>query len=173
MLDNKAQAKRRVLMLNALTTFAQDYTTTYAPTYTTDSNSGFSPVILIFYLLIWAICGFLLMKIFIKAKAEPTWAAYVPIYNNLKMLQIVGRPWWWILLLMIPLVNIVFGILVLNDLSKSFGHGVGFTLLLIFLPLVGLIILAFNEDKYVGPAGLGHDSVGGPTAPSGPITPAA
>jgi hypothetical protein len=49
-------------------------------------------------------------------------------------------------------VNIIFLIIVLNDLSKSFGHGVGFTLGLIFLGFIFLPVLAFGGSKYVGPA---------------------
>ncbi|GAC1455988.1 MAG: hypothetical protein PVSMB4_16340 [Ktedonobacterales bacterium] len=89
----------------------------------------------------------------VYAKAgKPGWAAIIPIYNTIVLLQIAGRPVWWFLLLLIPLVNIVFLIIVLNDLSKSFGHGVGFTLGLIFLGFIFLPVLAFGGSKYVGPA---------------------
>lgn len=90
-------------------------------------------------------------KIFTKA-GRPGWAAIIPIYNTIVQLQIVGRPVWWIVLLFIPLVNIVFAIIMLNDLSKSFGRGVGTTLLLLFLPFIGFPMLGFGSAKYVGPA---------------------
>ena len=41
----------------------------------------------------------------------------------------------------------------LNDLSKSFGHGVGFTLGLLFLSLIFVYILAFGSSTYRGPGG--------------------
>jgi hypothetical protein len=69
------------------------------------------------------------------------------------LLQIAGRPVWWIILFLIPIVNIVIAIMVTNDLSKAFGHGVGFTLGLIFLAEIFLPILAFGGSKYVGPGG--------------------
>ena len=52
-----------------------------------------------------------------------------------------------------PLVNLIILIIVYNDLSKSFGHGVGFTLGLIFLSLIFYYILAFGSSRYLGPAG--------------------
>ena len=63
-------------------------------------------------------------KVFTKA-GEAGWKSIIPIYNVIVLLKIVGRPWWWLLLMLIPLVNIVVLIVVMNDLSKSFGHGVG------------------------------------------------
>jgi hypothetical protein len=45
-------------------------------------------------------------KVFIKA-GRPGWAAIVPIYNLIVLLQVAGKPVWWVLLLLIPLVNIV------------------------------------------------------------------
>lgn len=89
--------------------------------------------------------------IFSKA-GKPGWAAIIPIYNVIVLLQIVGRPVWWIVLLLIPVVNIVVLCILYNDLSKSFGHGVGYTLGLIFLSIIFFPMLAFGGSTYVGPA---------------------
>src|ERR1700757_4365982 len=63
-------------------------------------------------------------RIFTKA-GKPGWAAIIPIYNTIVLLEIVGKPIWWIFLLLIPCVNIVFAIWVINLLSKSFGQSEG------------------------------------------------
>jgi len=89
-------------------------------------------------------------RIFEKG-GKPGWAALIPIYNFYVLLKMVGRPGWWLLLMLIPLVNLIVGIIVLHDLSKSFGQGVGFTLGLIFLGPIFLLLLAFGNYKYVGP----------------------
>ncbi len=44
-------------------------------------------------------------KIFEKA-GKPGWAAIVPIYNIIVLCEIVGRPAWWVVLFLIPCVNI-------------------------------------------------------------------
>ncbi|HHL57885.1 MAG: hypothetical protein DRI88_03065 [Bacteroidetes bacterium] len=93
-----------------------------------------------------------LWKVFEKA-GKPGWAAIIPIYNIIVLLEIVGKPLWWIILFLIPLVNIIFGIWTTNLLSKSFGKNEGFTVGLIFLPFIFYPILGFGSAKYEGPAG--------------------
>ncbi len=92
-----------------------------------------------------------LWVIFTKA-GKPGWACLIPIYNILVLLEIVGKPWWWLLLFCIPVVNFVFLIWMFNLLSIRFGKGVGFTLGLIFLGFIFLPILAFSDAKYTAPA---------------------
>ncbi|WP_212006592.1 DUF5684 domain-containing protein [Chitinophaga sp. HK235] len=92
-------------------------------------------------------------KIYKKAGFEG-WECIVPIYSAIIMLRIIGKPWWWLLLFMIPGVNVVFAIWATNLLSKSFGKEVGFTLGLIFLGFIFVPILAFDRSiVYHGPAG--------------------
>lgn len=43
---------------------------------------------------------------------------------------------------------IIIDIMLKNRISKSFGHGAGFTCGLIFLEPIFIMILAFNKDKY-------------------------
>ena len=90
--------------------------------------------------------------IYTKA-GKPGWAVIIPIYNIIILLEIIGKPWWWLLLLFIPGVNIVFGIWMVNLLSKSFGKDEGFTVGLILLGFIFYPILGFGESKYIGPAG--------------------
>lgn len=107
--------------------------------------------ILLWFVVIYAVLVIPYWVIFTKA-GQPGWAALVPIYNYYIVLKMVGRPGWWLLLFLVPIVNFVILIIVYNDLSKSFGHGVGFTLGLIFLSLIFLYILAFGSSTYRGPA---------------------
>ena len=54
---------------------------------------------------------------------QPGWACIIPIYNMIVWLQICGRPIWWFILLLIPLVNIIIFLIVCIDFAKSFGKG--------------------------------------------------
>jgi hypothetical protein len=90
-------------------------------------------------------------KVFTKA-GQPGWAVLIPIFNTYILLKIVGRPWWWLLLLFIPFVNFIIAIIVALDAAKSFGRGIGFGLGLAFLTPIFVCILGFGSDKYVGPA---------------------
>ena len=90
-------------------------------------------------------------KVFSKA-GQPGWAAFVPIYNTVLLLQIVGRPLWWLLLLCIPGVNAVVGIILAIDLAKSYGKDTAFALGLIVLSPIFVPMLAFGSAQYAGPA---------------------
>jgi hypothetical protein len=90
-----------------------------------------------------------LWKIFVKA-GEPGWAAIIPIYNLVVLLKIVGRPVWWIVLFLIPFVNLIMGFIVAFDLAKVFGKGAGFALGMIFLFPIFYPILGFGSAKYQG-----------------------
>lgn len=102
--------------------------------------------------LIFAVIGLIAMwKIYTKA-GKPGWACLIPIYNIIVLLEIVGRPVWWILLMFIPLVNIAFALIVYYELAKSFGEG-GLIFVLMFVCGIGFLMLAFGNYRYVGPAG--------------------
>jgi hypothetical protein len=84
---------------------------------------------------------------------KPGWASIIPVYSTLILLEIVGKPWWWLLLMFIPVANLVFAIWMTNLLSKSFGYNEGFTVGLILLPFIFYPIMGFSSVKYKGPAG--------------------
>lgn len=102
---------------------------------------------LAFMILMIAACW----KIFTKA-GQPGWASIIPIYNWYILCKIVGRPGWWVILLLIPFVNFIIGIILCIDLAKSFGKGVGFGIGLILLGVIFFPILGFGSAQYQGPA---------------------
>jgi len=106
------------------------------------------PLILPGILAIVYIAG--LWKTFEKA-GEPGWAAIIPIYNLYMLVKISGRPGWWWVLLIVPVVNIVIAIIVLIDLAKAFGKGVGFALGMLLLGVIFMPILGFGSATYTKP----------------------
>lgn len=117
--------------------------------YTTGWHPGAVFWIVWFAIFIFEIASY--WRVFEKA-GKPGWASIVPIYNALVMLQIIGRPWWWILLGLIPVVNIIIGIIMIFDLARSFGRGVGFAFGILFLGAIFIPILAWGDAEYQGPA---------------------
>ena len=66
------------------------------------------------------------------------------------LLEIAGRPIWWFILLIIPLVGIIVAIVVSLDIAKNFGQGAGFGIGLALLPFIFYPILGFGDAKYQG-----------------------
>ena len=91
-------------------------------------------------------------KVFAKA-GQPGWAIIIPFFNIYIMLKIVGRPAWWLVLYLIPVVNFVIALIVAIDLAKSFGQSAVFGIVLLFLlAAIGFLILGFGSAKYLGPS---------------------
>jgi hypothetical protein len=86
-------------------------------------------------------------KLFEKA-GKPGWASIIPVYNAIVLLEIAGKPWWWFLLFLIPIVNLVLIIMMWNGISVNFGKDAGFTVGIIFLPYIFIPILAFGKATY-------------------------
>ena len=121
-----------------------------------------SPFSTIIALLIALLVIVAMWKVFTKA-GQPGWASIIPIYNVYIWCKIVGRPGWWVILMLIPFVNFIILIILSIDMAKSFGKGVGFGLGLVFLGIIFFPILGFGSAQYQGPAA-------GSLAP-GPVAP--
>ena len=115
------------------------------------SAAGGSPVPGIIGLLIGLLIIVAMWKVFTKA-GQPGWASIIPIYNLYIWCKIVGRPWWWILLMLIPFVNFIILIILCIDTAKSFGKGAGFGIGLALLGIILWPILGFGSAQYQGPA---------------------
>jgi hypothetical protein len=119
---------------------------------TTAASSGLSTISLIIFLALAVLAIASVWAIFSKA-GRPGWAAIIPIYNIYVLLKVVGRPGWWLILYIIPIVNIVISIIVAIDLAKSFGKGGAFGFFGLWLfSIIGYPILGFGSARYVGPA---------------------
>lgn len=109
-----------------------------------------SPVVLIIQLAIVIVVVVGLWKVFEKA-GKPGWGAIIPIYNLVLLLEIVGKPIWWLLLVFIPCVNIIVSLIIFMELAKCFGKGAGFGIGLWLLGFIFIPILGFGDAKYLGP----------------------
>jgi hypothetical protein len=124
---------------------------------TTSVSSGVAGAFVAFmavYMLVILVVAVLVIvgmwKAFAKA-GKPGWAAIIPIYNIIVMLEIVGRPIWWVILYFIPLVQIVIAIMVSLDVAKAYGKSVVFAIfgMILFSP-IGWMMLGFGKAQYVG-----------------------
>lgn len=115
-------------------------------------NMELNGTILIIYLAIIVIVIAGMWKAFEKA-GQPGWACIIPFYNLYIMTKIGGKPGWWVIMCLLPFLNIIFLIWLYNMISKSFGKDEGFTVGLVLLGFVFWPILGFGSAKYLGPFG--------------------
>ncbi len=85
--------------------------------------------------------------VFAKA-GKRWWVALLPVVNLLVIMRIANRPWWWVLLLLVPLVGIAVWVVVCLDVAERFGHGVPFTIGMVFLPFFFALWLGLGPDAY-------------------------
>ena len=104
-------------------------------------------LVLLIDLAVYVFFAVCLMTIANKLGAENSWWAWIPILNFILMLNIVEKPVWWIILLLIPIVNIIIAIIVWMAIAEARGFPSWWGILLI-VPFVNLIVpgyLAFAE----------------------------
>lgn len=87
---------------------------------------------------------------FIFEKAgKPAWWSLVPILNYVAFIDIARKPWWYVLLMFVPILNFFIYVDVMMSFSKAFGQdGCLFALGLTFIPPLFLLILAFGDAEY-------------------------
>lgn len=113
-------------------------------------------VLIVFYLIVIIIILASYWKIFVKA-GRPGWEGIIPIYNWFKLMEIIGRPVWWVILLLIPCVNIIVLVIVSIDLAKSFGKEMVWGIGIFLIPIIFLPMLAFGDAQYKGPSASGNE----------------
>lgn len=111
--------------------------------------AGLTVFLYFIYLAVVVVSIAALWKVFTKA-GKPGWASIIPIYNMIVLLEITGKPIWWLILYFIPIVNIVITIMVAVELSNKFNKSSGFAVGLILLPFIFYPILGFGSAEYKG-----------------------
>ncbi len=74
-----------------------------------------------------------------KTKTENSWLAWIPIANLVLMLNIAKKPMWWLILFLVPIVNIVIAIMVWMAVAEARGKPSWWGILAI-VPVANLIV---------------------------------
>lgn len=133
-----------------------DYNYSYSYPTTTSSTLSTVDVLIIYlieflvFIVLYVITALLTAQIFKKA-GVPQWIAWVPFYNNWKLLELGGQPGFWAVLAIIPVVSIVtaiFTYISMYYIGKNLGKSGAFVLWGILFPPVWYIWLAFDKSKW-------------------------
>jgi signal peptidase I len=106
-------------------------------------------ITIIFFLL--SLAG--LWGIFEKA-GEKGWKVLVPFYNFYIWLQIIKKPWWWYIFLLVPFINVFVILLMIVEVLKCFKkHGLLEQAAGVLFPFFYLPFLGFSsKEKYSDPS---------------------
>ncbi len=128
---------------------------------------------LVAFLIYWILRIVAYWSIFKKA-GEPGWKSIIPIYCTYVQYKLTWKTsMFWISFLAAIIANVLMqlggdslallavgvvleiaaaaiGFVALYKLSRSFGHGVGFAIGLIFLYPIFILILGFGSSQYIG-----------------------
>lgn len=74
----------------------------------------------IFFLVVQIIHFLGTWKLYQKA-GRKSWEAAVPVYNAVVLMKIINRPWWYVILLFVPIVNLIMFPVVWVETLRSFG----------------------------------------------------
>jgi len=130
--------------LFALVLLQQDSTSTPA---VSPIGAGMGIGMMIVWLAVVVLMVASMWKLFVKA-GKPGWAAIVPIYNLVVLLEIAGKPLWWFILFLIPFVNIIVAIMLAVAVARKFGKGTGFAIGMVVLAPIFYPMLAFGDSTY-------------------------
>jgi uncharacterized protein DUF5684 len=102
-----------------------------------------------FLLIVLVVCLLIVVSMWVvfEKGGEAGWKCLIPFYNMYVLMAIAGKPGWWFVLLLIPLVGTVFYLLAMLALAERFGRGALFGIGLTFLPMIFFPLLAFGGSK--------------------------
>jgi Family of unknown function (DUF5684) len=99
---------------------------------------------------VYVVSGIAFMKLFHKVGVEP-WAAWVPFFNNWRLLEVGGQEGWFSVLAIVPFGNYVAAVFISiagHKIGAAFRKDSGWTVLFIFLPFVWAWMLANDPAPY-------------------------
>lgn len=103
--------------------------------------------IAILALVILSIIG--MWRLYTKA-GKPGWTSIIPIYNYIVLLEIVELPMWFIVLFIIPFVNVYAVFKVNIELAHKFGKSTFYGVMLTLFSPILIPILGFGRAEYIG-----------------------
>jgi len=100
---------------------------------------GFLLIFLLFGLAGYVYVALALQTIANKTNTENGWLAWIPIANIVLMCNIAKKPVWWIILCLIPLVNIVIFILLWMGIAEARNKPTWWGIMVI-IPIMNIIM---------------------------------
>lgn len=135
-----------------------DYGVRYSSNYSTSVDeasimaalSTMIVVSIVCFITAYVIGALLLGQVFKKAGVSSS-KAWIPVYNNWRMLEIGGQKGFWAILGIVPIVQIVsyvFIIIAIHNINLKLRYDTGMTIVAVLLAPVWMIIVAFSKNTW-------------------------
>lgn len=114
--------------------------------------AGFGIIMLVIVLAVYIFCSLCLFRIAKKLNVSAPWTAWIPLVNLWTVVTAAGKPWWWILLMFIPIAGPFIGVYLWMCITENLGRNKWLGLLLL-VPIAGFVwmgILAFSKSETTG-----------------------
>ena len=97
--------------------------------------------------LIIAYCVYMFgLSLVFRRLGTKAWPAYVPAYNYLVLIRVLGLPKSWQAVAFVPYVGQIYSVAIGIRLGKIFGKGIAFSSFWLTLGApIGMIVLAFSR----------------------------
>lgn len=112
---------------------------------------------IIFFIIIQLVHFLGTWKLYQKA-GRKSWEALIPVYNAIVLTKIMNRPWWWVILLFVPIVNLMMFPAFWVETARSFGKEKTPQLFLVVLTLGFYLYylnyvedVKYNKDRQLAP----------------------
>ena len=115
--------------------------------YQSSPDAGLGTIPILFLLGVYVYFAFCMFKMAQKTgHTDCAWWAWIPILNTFLLFKIAGKPAWWFLLCLIPLVNIIVFAILWMEAAKAV-HVSPVWGIMVLLPLINFValgIMAFS-----------------------------
>lgn len=115
----------------------------------TTTTTFVNPNMLLFAIIILA--SFLMLVLLVskyriyKKAGKKGISSFIPIWSEITLFQIVDKPWWYIFLYIVPIVNIIIIFETNILLAKKFGKGSGIGIGMSLVPMIFVPLLSFYD----------------------------
>jgi len=118
---------------------------------------GSMAAVMIIGLLLYLYFSLMLMIIARKSNTPNAWLAWIPLANLFLLCRIARKPGWWVLLLLIPLVNLIAGVVIWMRIAEARGKP-AWSGVLVIVPFLNLVAIAYLAAGQVSQAGFAAET---------------
>jgi hypothetical protein len=97
------------------------------------------------FLIIYILPAYFIFRIAKKLHERLALLAWFPLVSDYLIVRLAGKPFYWWLLMYIPILNFYYDFILWKEIYKKFGKGKIYAILMLVPPvnLIELILLAF------------------------------